>query len=157
MHVCMCVHMCFFWLLNFWPPTPPPLTPHPPPPQLADYLWRWICMCVFTCAFSDFWISDPPPPPPPPNPNPPANFVGPTTLSRWICMSAPKLVPIRPHGANLYFANYLFYVNLHVCAKFGPDRTTDGDVDMLGRTHTHTLSYIDIDNNNNNGRNGSFL
>ncbi len=42
-------------------------------------------------------------------------------------------------------------MNLHVCAKFGSDRTTDGDVYMLGRihthTHTHTLSYIDIDNN----------
>ena len=37
-----------------------------------------------------------------------------------------------------------------MCAKFGSDRTTDGDVYTLGNnqdTHTdkHTLSYIDID------------
>ena len=36
-------------------------------------------------------------------------------------------------------------MNLHVCAKFGPDRTTGDDVYTVGRihTHTHTLSYID--------------
>ena len=38
-------------------------------------------------------------------------------------------------------------MNLHVCAKFGPDRTTGDDVYTVGRIHTqtHTLSYIDID------------
>ena len=40
-------------------------------------------------------------------------------------------------------------MNLHACAKFGPDRTTGGDVYTVGRIHTHTdthtLSYIDID------------
>ena len=40
-------------------------------------------------------------------------------------------------------------MNLHMCAKFGPDRTTGDDVYTVGRihthTHTHTLSYIDID------------
>ena len=46
-------------------------------------------------------------------------------------------------------------MNLYVCAKFGPDRTTGDDVYTVGRihthtdthTHTHTLSYIDIDYN----------
>ena len=51
---------------------------------------------------------------------------------------------------NFCSAHYPFYVNLHVRAKFGPDRTTDGDVYTLGKNHathtdTHTLSYIDID------------
>ena len=32
-------------------------------------------------------------------------------------------------------------MNLHVCAKFGPDRTTDGDVYTLGRIHTHTHTH----------------
>ena len=42
-------------------------------------------------------------------------------------------------------------MNLHVCAKFGPDRTTGDDVYTVGRIHTHTdrhthtLSYIDIE------------
>ena len=40
-------------------------------------------------------------------------------------------------------------MNLNVCAKFGPDRTTGDDVYTVGRIHTHTdthtLSYIDID------------
>ena len=39
-------------------------------------------------------------------------------------------------------------MNLHVCAKFGPDRTTDGDVYTLGKNHatyTDTHSPIDID------------
>ena len=38
---------------------------------------------------------------------------------------------------------------MHVCAKFGPDRTAGDDVYTVGRIHTHTdthtLSYIDID------------
>ena len=46
-------------------------------------------------------------------------------------------------------------MNLHVCAKFRPDRTTGDDVYTVGRIHTHThthtdthtLSYIDIDFN----------
>ena len=29
-------------------------------------------------------------------------------------------------------------MNLHVCAKFGPDRTTGDDVYTVGRIHTHT-------------------
>ena len=44
-------------------------------------------------------------------------------------------------------------MNLHVCAKFGPDRTTGDDVYTVGRihtqTHTHSPIYgcIDIDIN----------
>ncbi len=58
-------------------------------------------------------------------------------------VNPPPHVPPRSHGAHFYFAHYLFYVNLHMCAKFGSDRTTDGDVYMLGRIHTqtHTLLY----------------
>ena len=42
-------------------------------------------------------------------------------------------------------------MNLHVCAKFGPNRTTGDDVYTVGRIHTHTQTHthspisIDID------------
>ena len=48
--------------------------------------------------------------------------------------------PKCPLGYMGYFvsAHYPFHVNLHVCAKFGPDRTTDGDVHTLGNNQaTH--------------------
>ena len=32
-------------------------------------------------------------------------------------------------------------MNLHVCAKFGPDRTTGDDVYTVGRIHTHTHTH----------------
>ena len=74
----------------------------------------------------DFLISDPLNPPPP---NPP-----------WVTR------------ADFYLAHYHLEMNLHVCAKFGPDRTTGDDVYTVGRIHTqtdrqtdrhtHTLSYI---------------
>ena len=67
--------------------------------------------------------------------------------------------PLNPHNppwvtrADFYLAHYHLEMNLHVCAKVGPDRTTGDDVYTVGRIHTqtdrqtdtHTLSYIDID------------
>ena len=35
-------------------------------------------------------------------------------------------------------------MNLHMCAKFVPDRTTGGDVYTPGRIHTHTHTYMCI-------------
>ena len=32
-------------------------------------------------------------------------------------------------------------MNLYVCAKFGPDRTTGDDVYTVGRIHTHTDTH----------------
>ena len=53
----------------------------------------------------------------------------------------------RSHRVNFYLADYPLEMNLHEGAKFGPDRTTGGDVHTLGRihTHAHTLLLLDID------------
>ena len=47
-----------------------------------------------------------------------------------LSISYPLKTPKCPLGYmwNFFPAHYPFYGNLHVCAKFGPDRTTDGDV-----------------------------
>ena len=67
--------------------------------------------------FLNFW---PPKSENPPPPNPP-----------WVTR------------ADFYLAHYHLEMNLHVCAKFGPDRTTGDDVYTVGRIHTQTDRQTD--------------
>ena len=145
----MCSHVLFLtWISDPLPPPPPPLTPPPPPtPNWPTTLCRWICMCVFTCAFSNFLISDPPPPPYPLTPIPPLIFLGQLPFldeSAWVhqswCQSGQPFghisqawvfyhinrskCPLGSRGGNYFLAHVRSQMNPHMCAKFGANRSS---------------------------------
>ena len=57
-------------------------------------------------------------------------------------ISDPLKPPKLPLGRDdFYSVHYHLELNLHVCAKFGPDRTTGDDMYTVGRIHTQTHTH----------------